>query len=307
MTRISNILLISALIFGHVASAQTVTETASPPAQIAVSPSKFEVVIGPKPAVESLRVFNMSSDPVTVLVNVATWDLDEDSRVRIVEPTEQSLDQWLVINPLQFTVGGGESQAVRFSIRPRVQPDPGEHRAMIYLTQQPQEDTSAPVTVRFRLGVAIYGYVGDIRRVGTLHGVTIGEGSNPISAAFDIASDGNAHIRLRGQYAVWPAATYPGWERTDEIPKLELPKTVVSEPIVDAGFLPTTPVLAGTRREIVLHIGKTLPPGNYVLDLNGRLGDTSVDRGLPFTVAPVPPAANPLSDAPKAVVEKSPE
>jgi hypothetical protein len=289
MTRFVTTLRVTVLLFAIGPPMFAVAQAEEPPAQIAVSPSKFEVEIGSKPSVESLRVFNLGSKPVTVTVSVATWDLDENSKVRIVEPTEQSLDQWLIINPLEFTIEEGQSQAVRFSIRPRVQPEPGEHRAMIYLTQQSEDDSSSPVTVRFRLGVAIYGYSGEIQRTAVLHGISVDDDTQRVSAEFDIASDGDAHVRLRGQYSVWPASSYPGPERTEEIPDLELPKTSIPDPIVEAGFLPTTPVLAGTRRTIVLHTSKKLPPGDYVLDINGKLSNLTIDRGLPFTVVPASP------------------
>ena len=112
--------------------ASVITAGAVPPAQIAVSPSRFEIEIGPSPTTEALRVFNFSDRPVDVQASVAHWELDRNSRVVIVEPTEQSLDQWIVMNPLRFTIPAGGSQTMRFSIRPKTAPDPGEHRAMIY-------------------------------------------------------------------------------------------------------------------------------------------------------------------------------
>ncbi|MCD4749137.1 MAG: hypothetical protein K8R59_07170 [Thermoanaerobaculales bacterium] len=290
-------LAVFGVLFGLVQSGST--QDVTPPAQIAVSPSKFEVLIGAKPSVESLRVFNLGGDAVTVAVSVATWDLDENNSVRHIEPTEQTLDQWLVINPLKFTVETGQSQAVRFSIRPRVAPEAGEHRAMIYLTEQPLENPDAPVTVRFQLGIAVYGYAGEVTHVGALHSVEVIPGSNPASAAFDISSLGNAHVRLRGQYAVWPADAFPGSEKTEAIPKLDLPDTVLPEPILEAGFLPTTPVLASKRRTIVLSTPKELPPGEYVLDLNAILGDAVIDQNITFVVeAPPPtPTASPETSA----------
>jgi len=297
------------ILFGIVGTGSA--QTTLPPPQIAVSPSKFEINIGAKPSVESLRVFNLGVEPVTVTVNVATWDLDENSAVRIVEPSEQSLDQWLVINPLTFVVEAGQSQAVRFSIRPRVAPQTGEHRAMIYLTEQPREDANGPVTVRFQLGIAVYGYVGEVTHQGELESVEIVPDSNPVAAAFDISSVGNAHVRLRGQYAVWPADAFPGSEKTEEIPDLALPDPTIPEPIFAAGFLPTTPVLASTRRTIVLQAPNQLPPGDYVLDLNARLGDVEIDQSLRFSVAPPPtptPTVVPETDPPpEETTEKIPE
>ena len=85
-----------------------------PPARVAVSPSKFEIEIGAKPTTQALRLFNLGDERVEVQVTVATWELDEANRVQVVEPTEQSLDQWIVINPLRFEIPAHESQTVRF-------------------------------------------------------------------------------------------------------------------------------------------------------------------------------------------------
>ena len=258
---------------------------ATPPAQIAVSPSKLEVTVGPRSTTESVTLMNLGNEPVDVDVSVANWDLDEASEIRILEPTEQSLDQWMVINPLRFTVAGGKSQTVRFSIRPRVEPRPGEHRAMIYFNQVLPEKSQDVVRVKFSLGVAVYAMVGEIERRGTLHDVDVVGGSNPPVARLDVSSDGSAHVRMAGQYAIYPADVYPGTEHTDWVPDQSPQEIVVPEMAVAAGALPPRPVLAATRREIVLQTHGELAPGNYVLDLNGDLQGTSIDMAIPFSIS----------------------
>jgi hypothetical protein len=259
----------------------------SPPAQIAVSPSRLEVEIGSRPTTESLTLMNLGEAPVEVEVEVANWDLDEANQIRLLEPDEQSLDQWIVINPLRFTVPGGESQTVRFSIRPRVQPEPGEHRAMIYFNQVLSEEESPKhqLRVRFSFGVAIYGLVGDVVRSGRLHDVEIVHGSNPMVARMDVSSDGSAHVRLAGQYAIYPADVYPGAENTTLNAVHRPGDIVVPEMAVAAGLLPSRPVLAATRRHVLLQTRRELPPGNYILDLNGNLEDEAIDLAIPFTIA----------------------
>jgi P pilus assembly chaperone PapD len=256
-----------------------------PPAQVAVSPSRVELQIGTKPTTESLTLFNYSDQSVQIGVSVAHWDLDEQNNVRIIEPHEQSLDQWLVVNPLRFRVAPKSSQTVRFSIRPRVRPEPGEHRAMIYFDQILPGESTANLRVRFRMGVAIYAHAGEVVRSGRLNSVQVVSGTNPISAKFDISSEGTSHVRLTGQYAIWPARRYPGFENTSAIEALGRPEAMVPPEILVAGLLPARPVLPGTRREVLLLTPSELPPGSYVLDLNGEMpGEESVDRGIPFTV-----------------------
>ena len=38
----------------------------------------------------------------------------------------------MIINPVEFTIPAGGEQVVRFAVRPRAQPEPGEHRAMVF-------------------------------------------------------------------------------------------------------------------------------------------------------------------------------
>jgi len=249
-----------------------------PPAQIGVSPARIELEVGSQPTTESLSVVNFGDAPVEVQASVLHWDLDERNEVRTIAPTEQSLDQWIVINPLRFTVPAGGSQTVRFSVRPRVAPEPGEHRAMIYFTQQLEPDGERQIRVRFRVGVAVYGQVGEVRRNGTLHAVKVIDGTNPPEARFDLSSDGSANVRMLGRYAVWRAEDYPGVQPA--LPTDELPVGALL-----GGALPSRPVLPGTRREIILQTTGSLEPGRYVLDLRGTLGESPVDRAVPFTVA----------------------
>ncbi len=259
-------------------------ETAIPPAQIAVSPSRFELQIGPRPTTHSLNVMNMGRGPVTIEVAVATWDLDEANAIRILEPTETSLDQWMVINPLRFTIPAKSTQTVRFSIRPKVVPEPGEHRAMIYLNQVLDEAAPVDLSVKFSFGVAVYGMAGEVTREGRLNAVVINPAAGPPLARFDISSLGSAHVRMNGQYAIYHADDYPGVEATTIIPELGRPGTELPEAVVAAGLLPARPILPGTRRTIPLDLAEKLAPGRYVLDINGELPGEPIDKALSFAI-----------------------
>lgn len=273
-------------------------EAADPPPMIAVSPSRFELELGSTPSVESLRVFNFGKKPVEVQVNLATWDLDEQNQVRLVEPNEQSLDQWIVINPLRFSVPSGKSQSVRFSIRPRIRPEPGEHRAMIYFDQVlPEASRDEQMRVKFRVGVAIYGTVGEVKRSGVLHSVDLEQGSNPVRAGLQISSVGTAHVRIDGHFSIWPASAYPGLDSSERDFDLDVPSAVVPEAVVSAANLPGIPVLAGNCRQIWFGTGKPLPAGDYILDLDFALGDNEYDRAMPFTVSAAEAVA---SDSPES-------
>jgi hypothetical protein len=205
----------------------------------------------------------------------------------VLEPTEHSLDRWMVINPLRFTVDPGGFQTVRFSVRPKLEPAPGEYRAMIYFQQDPgfAQTADGPVRVVGRIGVAVYGYVGDVERTGRLNRVSVdSEGALP-EARFDISNTGTAHVRMLGQYAVWSADAYPGADKTGEIERLGFDEGVaLPEGMIEAGVLPGLPVLPNVRRQLPMRVGRALPPGKYVLDINGDLSGEPLDLGVPFTV-----------------------
>ncbi|WP_066379844.1 fimbrial biogenesis chaperone [Anabaena sp. CA = ATCC 33047] len=254
---------------------------------IGVTPPRFSINLsGNKTRTEAIRVLNLDSKPVELKVYVRSWQLDENNQLQVIPPnSEQSLDQWIVFTPSKFTIPAGGAQTVRFAIRPRVQPRAGEHRAVIMIEEVPPANSkSKGVRVVGKLGVAVYAYVGDIKRDGVLNSVNVDTKSNSVQASFDISSQGNAFVNLNGQYAIWPAAQYPGAEATKPIGNLGQPNAKMPENVLAAGSLPRTPVLPDSRRQIVLPINKTLPPGNYVLDINGDLGGVAINKGIPFTV-----------------------
>jgi len=277
----STLILVSLVTVGSVLAGAPLRQV--PPAQIAVSPSRFELSIGSQATTESLSLFNYGDDPVEIRVSVANWDLDENNSVRILRPTEQSLDQWLVINPLRFSIPPNKSQTVRFSIRPRVRPEPGEHRAMIYFDQVLPEESPRALQIRFRVGVAVYGHAGEVTRIGKLNSIQVSP-ANPVQVRFDISNVGSSNVRIVGEFAVWRADRYPGFERTKAIAAPRIDEDSLPDGVLVAGRIPSRPVLPGTRRELTLQISQRLPPGGYVLDLNGEMHGVAIDRGIPFTI-----------------------
>ncbi|HEY9799840.1 MAG TPA: fimbria/pilus periplasmic chaperone [Leptolyngbyaceae cyanobacterium] len=275
---------------------------------IGVSPPRFELNLNQKKQnTQVLRVLNNGSKAATFRIYTQGWILNEKNEIQRVEPTEQSLSQWIVVNPVQFTIPPGKTQTVRFAIRPRVQPQPGEHRAFIFIEEVPNDtntDQKATVGIKVigRFGVAVYGYVGDVKKVGVLNGITVDTKTAPLKASFDISSQGTAYVRMKGQYAIWPEAKYPGASATKVIPDLDNKKTKLPDNVLDAGSLPGNPVLPNTRRQLILNISKKLPPGKYILDLNGDLDGVSIDKGIPFTVTATENAVqSPKKNAPSSL------
>lgn len=255
-------------------------------AQIGISPARTEFFLDDGPKTHSIRVFNLGTRRVSISVEVNNWELDEENKVRIIPPTEQSLDQWLVINPLRFTLEPGGSQAVRFAARPRLQPEPGEHRALVFFEQIPDDnmpENPDGSRILFRLGTSVIGLVEPVVRDGVIHAVTADR--NTIS--FDIESRGNTHVRLRGQWALWPVALFPGREKTMPIEGLdEDEEATLPDGMTAAGTLSLTPVLPGTRRMVTTSIFAELDPGDYVFDLHGTVGGMDIGRTIELKVLP---------------------
>jgi hypothetical protein len=252
---------------------------------IGVSPSRIELELNRNTRTQAIRVLNFSSKPVDIRAYVRTWKMSEDNKFVEVPPTAESLDQWVVFTPSQFTVPARSAQTLRFAIRPRVEPKPGEHRAVIYFEELPSADNQTNgVRSVGRMGVVIYGYVGDIKRVGVLNSITVDPQPNGVTANFDVSSQGNGYVRLDGQYAIWPAAEYPGAEATKPIPNVDKPGQKLPENLLGAGKLPLLPVLPDTRRRLQLPITQKLAPGKYILDINGELNGVKIEQGIPFVV-----------------------
>ena len=254
---------------------------------IGASPSRFELELGNRPVNEALKIFNYGHEPARIQVSVNSWTLDERNEVQVTAPTEQSLDQWMIVSPMTFEVPPDSFQTVRFSIRPRVQPKPGEHRAMIYLQQQPVEGVVEGKTIDVigRVGVAVYAYVGDVERVGELHDVEVHPDGGLQLASFDISSIGTAHVRLSGQYTIWPADLYATEDPASESEEAAGNDLVFPEGALAVGWLPPSPVLPDARRRLPLRFGEDLPAGDYVFDVRGELGGEQLRMGVPFSIS----------------------
>lgn len=256
----------------------------APPPRIAVSPPRVEIDLDAGHPTEAIHVINLSDKETRISVSVAHWDLDENNKVRDIAPTEQSLDQWIVINPLEFAIPPGEQQTLRFAIRPRIAPMAGEHRAMIYLEQQPDEvgDASSSVNIRYRVGVAVYGLSGQIDRRGGIRAIRHTTSGENQFLDVDTISEGNASVRLSGRYGIWPQADYPGDEDARTI--LDEPQDGPENRSGVVGTLPQIPILPGTARIIRARL-PDLPPGAYSLYVSGSVSGRPFAERLEITAS----------------------
>lgn len=258
-------------------------------AQVGFSPQYYDLSLAEAQGTHAYRLFNLTKDPKQVRVSVVSWDFDDRGEIRILPSSDTSLDQWIVVNPIEFTIPPGESQAVRFSIRPAVQLAPGEHRAMLVFDEvlQPQplgavsgSGAQTALRARFQFRTAIYCQVGSVSRTADL----VSAGVNASTLTLHTRATGSANARLDGQFMIWKAAEFPGLDKVFLLGNLAEAKPELPAGMVAAGRLPGQPVLPGGTRNYEVALGTTLAKGHYVAVLLGRLGDEALSRQIAFDV-----------------------
>lgn len=251
-------------------------------AQVALSPQIADIALDGPTTTHSFRLTNEAKLPMRVAVTVSNWTMDIDGNVTTIPSVAQSLDSWVQLNPTTFTIAPGESQVVRYAIRPALELSPGEHRAMVFFTEKPDsQDASKPATLRvyFHLGAAIYAHVGPVREDGEVTSLQI----DARGAKFTLHNSGNATTRMRGQFALWQQQAYPG---ASAVTPTQLDKDFKPPAgLIAYGRLPQDAVLPGADRHVTLDFnGEPLATGHYVLVLQGALGATVIDRSVHFDV-----------------------
>jgi P pilus assembly chaperone PapD len=250
-------------------------------AQVGISPAYYDLPATEAGKTQTFRLFNYTDKPKRVRVSLAPWDADAANQPRLLPPGPTTLDQWVVVNPVEFEVKPQSSQAVRFSVRPAAELPAGEQRVMFIFDEinPPAED--GKMRARFQFRSALYVQSGQTARKGDIESIT----TTAEGAKVRLKNAGNANVRLLGQYAIWQADAFPGVEATGLIAGLGTPEAKLASGQLLANSLPGNPVLPGETHDIAFAFGGTaLKPGRYVLDFNGKLGDAQLDRSVEFVV-----------------------
>lgn len=250
-------------------------------AQVGISPAYHDLSAAEASKTQTFRLFNYTDEVKRVRVSLAPWDADPSNQPRLLPPGPTTLDQWVVVNPVEFEVKPQSSQAVRFSVRPAAELPPGEQRVMFIFDEINPPSPDGNMRARFQFRSALYVQTGPTVRKGDIESLT----ASSDRARLRLKNAGNANVRLMGQFAIWQADAYPGVEATALIPGLGATDAKLARGQLIANSLPGTPVLPGETHDIAFPFGSTaLKPGRYVLDLNGKLGDAVLDRSVEFVV-----------------------
>jgi P pilus assembly chaperone PapD len=245
-----------------------------------ISPDRYQIEFDERGGdTQSLMVQNLSDQPLTINLSVSNWELDEDNRIKVVPPTERSLDQWIVINPLRITIPPRSPQTIRWAVMPRLKPHPGEYRAIIYIEEELEEkqDSTGPnVRMKMRYGLPIYAHFGDRIEDAQLNEIRISDEGSVVN--LDVSNDGNVHARMAGNYGIWPTAEFPG-----EAEALSLLRSVNPANQQEAGFhvgaVPGSVLLPGNRRVIALDPELDLA-GDYTLQFNADIAQLQITDSI---------------------------
>lgn len=258
-------------------------------AQVGFSPQYYDLSLDEAQKTHAFRLFNMTKEDKQVRVSVVNWDFDDRNEIRLLPSTDSSLDQWVVINPVEFTIPTGQSQAVRFSVRPALELAPGEHRAMLIFDEVPQPLAAGEATTpgaqtalraRFQFRTAIYCQVGQV-----VHSADLAQAAADAKGMhLTLRATGTANARFDAQYMVWKAGSFPGLDKVALLANLSVAKPALPAGMVAAGRLPGQPVLPGGTRDYDEPFATALTPGAYVVVLLGKLGDDKLARQVAFSV-----------------------
>lgn len=268
LTTLRNITAVVAFI----AAVSQVGAASIPPPQVAISPPRVEIAFENGSASSAIRLFNLGQESLEVEVAVGDWYLDENNEIVRTAPSEDSLARWMLLSPRRFRVEGQESQALRFAFRPKTQPRDGEHRAMLYLRQVQPERRADETQFLFQFAVPVYVSSGEVVRTGQLNGIEVAYEDGVLNADFDISSDGNAKVRMNGNY------------RVRKLDSLGAELEGIEEQVEHSDVLPDMPVLAGTRRTIHLSRPMSLPSGRYAFEVDGDLAERGISTTVQFQV-----------------------
>lgn len=258
------------------------TALGQPSARMGISPDRYHIEFDERGGeMQSLVIQNLSDEPLHLRFSVSNWTLDDNNQIVGAPPTESSLDQWIVINPMNITVPPGTPQTVRWAVMPRLKPIDGEYRAIIFVEEDlPAKETQdgTAVQMKMRYGMPIYAQVGEVVENGALHEVRADVTGQQVFLELD--NNGNKHARVSGNYGVWPAADFPGSEEA-----LKQLRNFDADAEPESGLiianLPGSVVLPGERRAAPVSI-PVAETGDYVIQFNASFANIEITESLQF-------------------------
>ena len=273
----------------HASAQESQAISPSLSARMAISPPRIELQLSESgQANGEFAIINVSDRPLAVELSIFNWTLDESNSTKIIPPTPQSLDQWLIVNPLKVDIPANSNQTIRYGIRPKVKPELGEHRAIIYIKELPDQTQPESQGVQFRLtyGLPIYANVGKVTRQANIQdSQLLFQDSDKIIFTLDISNPGLYYVRPSGLIGVWQQERYPGDEAADDYLFEALSSAQADFPNKPAieKYILNKPVLPKHQRQqnTILLINE-LSAGSYTARVVANVADHKVRKSINF-------------------------
>lgn len=105
---------------------------ALPPPQLGIAPPRIEKTVKAGSALNiAVTLYNYNPKPKEIQISL----IDTNATFQPIEPSEETLVPWTIINPTEFTLAGSGEQTIRLSIRPPNGFPSKTHHAMLQISQ----------------------------------------------------------------------------------------------------------------------------------------------------------------------------
>lgn len=213
----------------------------------------------------AIQVTNRGPETLLLSANLYDWTLNEQDDIitHEVGTIKETLQGMIRFNPHVFTLEGGATQIVRFTISlPPFQEEAFERRGIIFFEHE-DTDSAAHLgaTIKTMVGTTIYAIPSTARaRFRLLAAQTYENAAGDIWGALLVKNDGWAHIRYQLTYQV------------------------VNEKgaLLEEGTRPQAFILPGSRQEVYFPL-TPLSPGEYFLYLQIQLEGSTEDLNHHFS------------------------
>lgn len=210
----------------------------------------------------AVRVANLGREPLRIDARIGGWTFDDGDEVRRLPPQRGALSGLLEVYPARVEVPAGEHRTLRLWLHDPAALPRGEHRALLRLRAD-----RAPASTRMEVDLAIYAYRGPLDVHAELRHAWWRWCDGRIEAGFDVANDGERHVRLDGWLVIEAA-----------------------DGALHREHLPTAPVLPGAARMLPMRLPWPAGAPRRVR-IEGQLGERDLREWIAGDWPPIACAA----------------
>jgi hypothetical protein len=180
------------------------TPTLADAASFRISPARYEFDLKGR-YTDSFTITNTTDQRLRLRIYANFVAYDEDNSPQEVGQHPFSMVPWLVIYPRRVSLEPLQKRVVRFTVRAPEELAPGEYRAVVFFEElpgPPQERGTNSITTGFRvdlltrIGVTMYGMVGDANVDLSLHDQRTSQAEQQLRWQGRITNSGNTHVQV---------------------------------------------------------------------------------------------------------------